>query len=192
MRPLRKIAVTGGIGSGKSFVCTFLQELGIPVFNCDMEAKRIIRSDAEVRKALKALVGEEVYDADGRLCKPVLAAYLCEGKHHSMRVDTIVHPKVAEAYLAWTEMQTGPVVVMECALLYESGFDRLVDEVVHVSAPEELRIERVMQRDGIGRETALRWMALQMPEEEKSARATHIIYNVSAETLPEQIREIFA
>ena len=172
-----RYAITGGIGSGKSFYCRKLEAAGFPIFYCDDEAKRIIRTSATVRQQLCALVGNEVYDTDGRLQKPVLAAYLCRGKAFAEKVDAIVHPRVAEAFQKWADEKSKvhDKVFMECALLYESGFEYLVDEVILVTASEETRVRRVMARDGVTREKALAWIALQMPEAEKRMRAHHII-----------------
>lgn len=101
--PVLRIGITGGIGSGKSYVCRQLEAVGHEVFYCDEEAKRIIRHDATVQQALRQLVGHEVYDAEGRLVKPVLAAYLCRGREYAAQVDAIVHPRVALAFAqrAW-------------------------------------------------------------------------------------------
>ena len=172
-------AITGGIGSGKSFYCRQLEAAGFPIFYCDDEAKRIIRTSDVVRRELCALVGNAVYDAEGRLQKPVLAAYICRGKEFAEKVDAIVHPRVAEAFRMWAveQAKTHEHVFMECALLYESGFEGLVDEVILVTASQETRVRRVMKRDDVSREKALAWMALQMPEAEKERRAQHIIYS---------------
>ncbi len=175
-RPL-VCAVTGGIGSGKSYVCRILEERGFPIFYCDDEAKRIIREDAEVRRLLTDLVGEGVYDTAGRLVKSRLADYICRSTEHAARVDAIVHPRVGEAFARWAESRSERLVFMECALLFEAAFDRYADYSVLVSAPLEQRIAQVMQRDGVTREKALSWISLQMSEEEKMRRATHIIYN---------------
>lgn len=170
-------AITGGIGSGKSFYCKQLERLGYPIFYCDDEAKRIIRTSEEVRRDLCALVGNDLYDADGHLQKPILAAFLCQGKAFASQVDAIVHPRVAQAFREWANVQSQvhENVFMECALLYESGFEYLVDQVILVTASQETRVRRVMARDGVTREKALAWMALQMPEEEKMKRADHIV-----------------
>ena len=176
-RPHR-LAVTGGIGSGKSHICRLLSARGLPVFYCDDEAKRLIRQDSEIRRRLTALIGPEVYDKDGRLVKPVLAAWICGSKAQAAQIDAIVHPRVAEVFDQWvSDHAEAAVVVMECALLYESGFDRLVDEVVAVSVPEELRLQRVVDRDGVTTEKARAWMALQLPEAEKLCRADYVVRN---------------
>ena len=173
-----RLAVTGGIGSGKSHICRLLSARGLPVFYCDDEAKRLIRQDSERRRRLTALIGPEVYDKDGRLVKPVLAAWICGSKAQAAQIDAIVHPRVAEVFDQWvSDHAEAAVVVMECALLYESGFDRLVDEVVAVSVPEELRLQRVVDRDGVTTEKARAWMALQLPEAEKLCRADYVVRN---------------
>ena len=173
-----RLAVTGGIGSGKSHICRLLSARGLPVFYCDDEAKRLFRQDSEIRRRLTALIGPEVYDKDGRLVKPVLAAWICGSKAQAAQIDAIVHPRVAEVFDQWvSDHAEAAVVVMECALLYESGFDRLVDEVVAVSVPEELRLQRVVDRDGVTTEKARAWMALQLPEAEKLCRADYVVRN---------------
>lgn len=309
-----RVAVTGGIGSGKSYLCKRIEAAGHPVFYCDDEAKRIIRTDPEVQADLRRLVGEEVYGAEGRLVKSVLAAYLCRGREYSARVDAIVHPRVARAFAERAkemearavedfslkqnkgfgklggadvrqtqdsetkaepaELQTDvsqPVIqsgvapaqisqsiitsadskahvpqtvmtadisqaqqlgtielsaaakekgapssslfsvflsrfprrsdegnsrpvfagledvlaacparrvlFMECALLYESGFDCLVHRTLlaHVSA--ETQVRRVMARDGVSRAAALSWMALQLSEDDRLRRADIVVDN---------------
>ena len=185
-----KIAITGGIGSGKSYICRSIEAAGYPIFYCDDEAKRIIRGDKQVQQSLRELVGEGVYNEEGKLVKPVLAAFLCKGKAYAAQVDAIVHPRVGETFIEWCEQQTTDKVFMECALLFESGFDRYVDFTIHVAAPQDVRLQRVMTRDNVTREKALEWMALQMPEEEKARRADFIINNDGTSELEPQISQI--
>lgn len=177
---MQAIAITGGIGSGKSHICHRLEQLGYPVFYCDPVAKELIRHDPQVRHRLTALVGSDLYDASGRLVKSVLAKWLCLGHEHAARVDAIVHPCVADKFQEWTAARRAEGherAFMECALLFESGFNRLVDRTALVLASEETRIRRVMARDSLTRNEALRWMALQMPEEEKRRRADLLVCN---------------
>ena len=176
--PLR-LAVTGGIGSGKSFVCRCLEERGIPVFYCDDVAKQLLRTDAEVQHALTALVGPGLFEG-GWLHKELLRDYLHQGNAAADRVNAIVHPRVAEAFRQWCKQQAAAghrLLCMECALLFETGFDRLVDRTLLVTAPLEVRLSRVMARDGVSREVARSWMRLQMSEEEKARRADILIDN---------------
>lgn len=204
---VQKIAITGGIGSGKSYICSQLAEAGYSIFYCDDEAKRIIRTDAAVRQELTKIVGPELYDADGKLVKSVLAAWLCRGKAYSQQIDAIVHPRVAQAFLQRAEemqqsitsdrQQAHPpytlpqqvtlptllhlhkqqTLFMECALLFESGFDRLVEQSVLVHVSHATQLKRLMSRDNLSQEKAEAWIALQLSEEEKMKRATSILDN---------------
>ena len=178
-----RIAVTGGIGSGKSYVCKRLAARGIDVYDCDAAAKRLMRTSADLQERLKRLVGEEVY-RDGMLQKPVMARFLLGSEANQRTVNAIVHPAVAEDFL-----QSG-MDWMECAILYESGFDRLVDWVVCVVAPRETRLQRVMQRDGLSREQALQWLAKQLPQDEVLSRSDFSIVNDGSADLDSQIEHI--
>lgn len=147
-----RIGVTGGIGCGKSYVCHLLQTLsGMPLYDCDSEAKRLMQASASLRRQLQALVGEEVYDAGGHLDKAVMSRYLFADAEHAAKVNAIVHPAVKADFLAWAERQAADVL-MESAILVEAGFRDVVDYLVVVDAPLELRIERAMQRDGASRQ----------------------------------------
>ena len=178
-----KIAVTGGIGSGKSYVCRQLAERGIRVYDCDAAAKRLMGSSGELQEMLKKLVGAEVYQ-EGRLVKPVMARFLLASDENREAVNGIVHPAVARDFRAsgydW----------MECAILFESGFNHLVDRVICVTAPEEVRIQRVMSRDGISREHALDWLARQLPQEEVVRRSDYEIVNDGQRDIGQQIDTI--
>lgn len=176
-------AVTGGIAGGKSWFCDKLRRHGNPVYSCDEAAKRIIRTNLDVRRGLTALVGDELYASTGELQKKVLAAYLTASQENAARVNALVHPRVAEDYLQWKQTQQSQHTFMECALLFEAGFERLVDRIIYIHAHENLRLKRLMLRDGITAEQARRWMNLQMPEEEKQRRADVVIDNSQPQNL---------
>ena len=148
-----RLGITGGIGSGKSYVARLLSdELGVPVFDCDAQAKRLSDEDPLIREALTRLVGPQVYDC-GRLVRPVLAAYLFQSEEHAAKVNAIIHPAVHAHFLRWQQEHEGqPLVALESAILYESGFNRFVDRILFVRASEPLRIQRAMQRDGASRQ----------------------------------------
>lgn len=184
------IGITGGIGSGKSYVCRLLEEAGIPIFYTDDEAKKLIRHYRPLQQQLTAIVGPELYDAEGRLVKSVMAAYLCRGEEYAERINHVVHPCVADAFRQWTATQTAPLAGMECALLFESGFNRLVDRTILVAAPLELRISRVMQRDHLNREQALHWIHLQMTQDEKRRLSDYVIENDEVQPLKPQIDDL--
>lgn len=135
------IAITGGIGSGKSYVSALLEKAGIPVYNADNESKRLTTENAEIRCGLVNLLGEEVY-AEGVLNKHMLASYLFANAENAARVNAIIHPCVKKDFKQWMEMHAeSELVALESAILYESGFDDVVDTVVVVYAPKETEAE---------------------------------------------------
>jgi len=178
-----RIAITGGIGSGKSFVCRMFEQRGIKIYDCDRAAKRIMASSEEVRNALAAIIGLEAY-AGGRLNKVVMAKFLLASEENARRINSIVHPAVAADF-----MDSG-YQWMECAILFSSGFNRYVDRVVCVTAPREVRIQRIMSRDGITRAKAEEWIGCQMPQEEVAERSDFVIENDDRHELEPQIDNI--
>ena len=182
-----KIGITGGIGSGKSYVCRLLEQRGYAVYDCDSAAKRLIRSSPFIRRRLTALIGPETYFKESGeyiLNKKAVAEFLLKSEDNARAIDRIVHPAVfhdfIESGMEW----------MESAIIYESGIYRLVDRVIVVTAPEELRIQRVMARDEISREKVLEWMSRQLPQEEVRQRADFEIVNDGLADLNQQLDDI--
>jgi dephospho-CoA kinase len=171
-----KVGITGGIGSGKSYVCQLLRTRGIEVYDCDQAAKRIIRTSEKVRQQLLQLIGS--------LEKADIARFLLESEANAKKIDAIVHPAV------FRDFEESGYQWMESAILYESGANKLVDRVIVVTAPEEVRIQRVMQRDSITREKALQWMQRQWPQSELLRRADYEIINDGHTDLNEQLNKI--
>jgi dephospho-CoA kinase len=171
-----KIGITGGIGSGKSYICQLLKARGIEIYDCDQAAKRIIRTSDDVRQQLLQLIGS--------LEKADIARFLLESESNAKKIDAIVHPAV------FRDFEESGYQWMESAILYESGISNLVDRVIVVTAPEEVRIKRVMQRDGISREKVLQWMKRQWPQEELRHRADYEIINDGQTDLNKQIDNI--
>ena len=189
---MTSIAITGGIGSGKSYVSVLLQAAGIPVYNTDNEAKRLMLSDEGIRQDLIALLGEGVY-TDGTLNKPMLASYLFAGPENAARINAIVHPRVKADFRRWMEEQEGQEIVgLECAILFEAGFADTVDAVVTVYAPESLRVERAMKRDGATEAQIRARIAAQMDDEEKCRLSDYIIYNDGSISLENQLSALVA
>lgn len=185
-----KIAVTGGIGSGKSYISHLLENMHIPVYNADNEAKRLTVSDAGIRGELIALLGEEVYK-DGLLNKPLLASYLFSDPAHVLQINSIIHPRVRKDFTVWVERQEKcEIVGMESAILYEAGFQDTVDAVIMVYAPVELRIQRAMYRDGASEEQVRARITAQMDDEEKRRRADFTVVNDGVQLLIPQLNRI--
>lgn len=178
-----KIGITGGIGSGKSYICRKLAERGIEVYDCDSAAKRLMRSSADIRDALTALIGADAYIGQ-QLNKPVVAKFLLQSDANAKAIDAIVHPAVANDF-----KQSG-CQWMECAIMFESGFNHLVDRVIAVTAPESVRIERIMKRDNITREMAQNWIARQWPQDKVRALSHHEIINDGLQDIDQQIEKI--
>ncbi|WP_299270880.1 dephospho-CoA kinase [uncultured Prevotella sp.] len=183
-----KIAITGGIGSGKSYVCQLLKQRGIQVYDCDAAAKRLMRTSPQLQQDLKRLVGDAVYSAEGELQKSVLAEFILAGEANKLAVNDVVHPAVA------ADFDASGMEWLESAILFESRFDRRVcfDKVVCVVAPQDVRIQRIMKRDNISAERAAGWIAAQMPQEEMQRRSTFVINNDGVGDLGKQIDQVLA
>ncbi|MBO6030143.1 MAG: dephospho-CoA kinase [Prevotella sp.] len=188
-----KIGITGGIGSGKSYVCQRLIARGYEVYDCDSAAKRLMRSSPEIRQQLTSLIGPDTYlEVKGErgevreytLNKKKVAEFLLVSEDNAKAIDAIVHPAV------FCDFEASGMKWMESAILYESGAYRLVDKTIVVTAPEEVRIQRVMQRDGISREKVLEWMARQLPQEEVRRRADFEIINDGEANIEQQLNKI--
>ena len=180
-----KIAVTGGIGSGKSYVVHLLQQRGLTVYDCDAAAKRLMRSSDDLKASLCALIGPHAYTVEGMLNKAEVARFLLLSEDNARAIDAIVHPAVAVDFV------DSGATWMECAILYESGFNRLVDRVVVVTAPEALRLERVMHRDGISQDKACQWIQRQWPQDEVRRRADFEIINDGQTDLEVQLSKLW-
>lgn len=179
------IAITGGIGSGKSYVCRQLEERGIRVYDCDFAAKRLMRESKDLQVRLSAVVGEEVFP-DGKLDKALLSIFIVANEANAQKVNAVVHPAVADDF-----MSSG-MEWFESAILFESNFVSRVhiDYIICVVAPLEERISRIMRRDGISREKALDWINRQMSQEEKAERADFCIVNDGKNDLDAQIERL--
>ncbi len=189
---MRRLGITGGIGCGKTFVCSIIKEtFGLPVYNCDAEAKRLINADLGIKESLRRIVGPAVYDEDGALVRDVLASYLFTSDANVALVNSVVHPLVRKDFRHWCVQQEAELVCLESAILYESGFDSEVDHVLLIEAPTETRISRAMQRDKATRQDIISRMEKQDGSLARS-RADYIIYNdadTTKESIVKQIKE---
>ena len=174
---MKKIGITGGIGSGKSYVCKRLQaKYDIEVYDCDAAAKRLIRTSPDLQQQIIQLVGS--------LDKTAMSCFLLASEANQQAMNAIVHPAV------FRDFQESGMQWMESAILFESGADQLVDKSVVVTAPQEVRIQRVMQRDGITREKTLQWMNRQWSQDEVVAHADYEIVNDGIADIDQQIEQL--
>lgn len=185
-----KVGVTGGIGSGKSYVCHRIEAAGFPVFYTDEAARLEMAENASLRSSLRNLVAPNVFRANGELDKDVMRAFLQMSPGNAAVVDGAVHPCVRERWRRWAWKQEAEIVVMECALLFEAHFDTEVDYKLFVSAPRNERLRRVMERDGADVETVKRWMEMQMPDGEKSQLCDFVVCNDGLQDIDPQLRRV--
>ena len=183
------VGVTGGIGSGKSVVCDMLLKRGVALYCSDQRAKELMASDPKLRAQLTERFGEECF-VDGELNRGYLASRVFSDKAELEALNAIVHPRVMEDFEAWAEAQEGAYVVLESAILFESGFDSKVDVAVAVMAPDELRIERTMQRDGVTKEQVEERMRNQLSDDERCARSKYAIVNIELDELEEDVEQL--
>lgn len=180
------VGLTGGIGSGKSTVAEIFQHLGIPVFVADEAAKELLNRSEDLQRALKALLGPELIK-DGKLDRAYMASKIFQDEKLLEQVNQLIHPQVGALFRKWYSEQSAPYVIREAAILFESGTDKDCARVIVVTAPEELRIKRVMTRSGLKREQILARMDRQWPQLRKNERADYLVYNDHSRSLIKQI-----
>lgn len=184
-----KVGITGGIGSGKSTVCDILAEAGVAVYNSDIRAKELMAGSASLRASLIERFGAEVYTAEG-LNRSYLAERVFANAEELSALNAIVHPAVMADFAEWAEAQEGDYVVLESAILFEAHLEDKVDAIVSVMAPEALRVERAIARDGASRESIEARIRSQMSDDERSDRSKYAIVNIDIEELREDVEQL--
>ena len=184
-----KVGITGGIGSGKSTVCRMLAERGVALYDADSRAKELMATSEALRKMLIDNFGAETFNAEG-LNRAYLAGRVFNDAEQLRLLNSIVHPAVIADFEAWAEAQEGNYVVFESAILFEAGLEDRVDVVVAVMAPESLRVERVMARDGHSRDQVMARINNQMSDDERSDRSKYSIVNIDVEDLEEDVEQL--
>lgn len=187
MSGIIKLAITGCIGSGKSVVSRMMNVLGVPVYDCDSNAKRLMTEDAFIISELKRMFGEECYDDDGTLNRRYVASRIFTDKGNINRVNALVHPVVKRDFEEWATRQNSNVVAVETAILYESGMVESVDKVLVVWAEKETAIERTMERSGMNRVQVENRMNNQMGVDELLLMSDYSLYNDGDEPLLPQV-----
>lgn len=179
--------ITGNIGSGKTTVCREFERLGIPVYYTDTSAKRLMTEDTQLRQELSTAFGPETYLPDGSLNRTYLAGRVFGSEEELKRLNGLVHPAVHRDYGIWLNDQAAPYTLYETALVYEIGAEARFDSIIVVAAPEAVRRERVMARDGATPEAFAARAAKQWPDERKEARADYLVTNDGKQLLMPQV-----
>lgn len=191
---MKLIAITGGIGSGKSVIAHIVQVMGYQVYDCDSRAKALMTESDEVRRQLIEAFGDETYLTDGRLNRQHLSAIAFADSQALSHLNGIVHPATADDMKRWADeraAQGDEIVFVETALLRTAGLDRVVDDVWHVTAPDDVRIERVQARSGLTAEQVLERMEAQRYEE-RVVTGEQVIINDNVSPLLPQVTQLLS
>ena len=180
-----RVALTGGIGTGKSTACNILNELGAFIFDADKEAKNILKNNETVQSELIAEFGTDIMSGDEKIDNNKLARIAFQDQDHQLRLNSIIHPyvfqEIDEIFDDVLEKGKNDIFVIDAALIYESGADTHMDYVIVITALLKIRMERALQRETLSRDEILKRIDLQWPEEEKIALADFVIHNDSTE-----------
>ena len=183
------LGLTGGIGSGKTTVAALFHELGVPIYNADDEAKKLMNESPKIRTQLIELFGANAY-SDGLLNRPYIAQLVFKDKEKLTALNQVVHPEVAAHYAAWLSRQTHPYVLKEVAILFELEAESQFDFILTVTAPEQIRLERVMQRDSKSADDVLSIINNQWDEEKKIQKSDFVIHNIDVHQTKIEVEKI--
>jgi len=184
------VGLTGGIGSGKTTVGKLFSEHGVPVYNSDDEAKRIMEASSEVKMAIKELLGEKAYSGK-KLNKTYISKRIFERKDVLEAMNSIVHPAVRKDFLSWSKRQKFPYVIQEAAIIFEIGSQDFYDEIILVTAPEKVRTSRILKRDGTSSKTSIQArMKNQWNDSVKRKASSYIIENLDLDDTRARVSEI--
>lgn len=185
------IGLTGGIGSGKSTVAKLFEIIGCPVFYSDEVAKEIY-FDKTVKPQIIALLGKEAYLSETEIDKKYIGSKIFSDTNLLHKLNSVIHPAVIERSKQFVKKHKGKLIIKETALLFEAKLEAQVDKIILVAANDELRIKRVMQRDGLSKEEVLSKIKAQLPQEEKIAKSDFVIYNNEENFLITQVLAIYS
>lgn len=190
MKRVMKLAITGSIGSGKSVVSRMMNVLGVPVYDCDSNAKRLMVNDEFIVSELKRMFGDDCYEDDGTLNRQYIASCIFTDKQNIKRVNSLVHPVVKRDFESWATKQDSNVVAVETAILYESGIVESVDKVLVVWAEKETAIRRTIERSGMSRLQVENRLKNQMSTDDLLLLSDYSLYNDGDEPLLPQVIEL--
>ncbi|MBF8964480.1 dephospho-CoA kinase [Pontibacter sp. FD36] len=184
-----RIGVTGGIGVGKTIVCRLFQVLGIPVYDADTRAKWVMQHDPALKQELQEAFGQETYTSEGQLNRAYLASVVFNNQERLEKLNAMVHPHVGTDFERWAASNAkAPYLIKEAALMFESESWRQMDEIIVVTSPLEVRLKRLLKRDAHRTEADIKAIiSKQLSEEEKIARAQHIVYNDDQQLIIPQV-----
>jgi len=185
-----KVGITGGIGSGKSTICHFFKILGIPVFEADVEAKKLINTSETIKRQLIAAFGNDIYLPNQLIDRKKLADLIFNSPTLLEKVNRIVHPEVRAYFHKWVERQKSPYIIHEAAIMFESGFYKMMDYTILVTAPETDRINWVMKRENATPESVKARIEKQWTDEQKMKLASFNIKNDNKELIVPQLLEL--
>lgn len=185
-----KVGITGGIGSGKSVVGQFFKIIDIPVFEADIEAKKIINHSAIVRSKMIMFFGEDIYLPNQTINRKKLAEIIFNSPSSLQKVNSIIHPEVRKNFNEWADQQNSEYVIHEAAILFESGFYKMMDFMILVTTPIETRIERVIKRDNVSKEDVIVRMNRQWGDSEKIKLSNLVLTNDNTELIIPQLIEL--
>ena len=185
-----KVGITGGIGSGKSVICQVFKLLGAPVFEADTWAKKLVNSHPKIKNGLIDCYGPDIYSPNGTIDRKKLAGIIFTDSTEMQKVNGLIHPVVKQEFMTWADQRDSPYVIHEAAILFESGFYKMMDYTIVVTAPEHIRIDRVVQRDGSTFEAVKERINKQWNDEQKLKLASLEIKNDNKTLLIPQIIEI--
>ncbi|WP_282042983.1 dephospho-CoA kinase [Winogradskyella flava] len=183
------IGLTGGIGSGKTTIGKYFKSLGIPIYIADKEAKALMNRSKVIKRKLIELFGESAYK-DGKLNRPYLASKIFNDKILLDKMNAIVHPKVAAHFKRWLKKQNAPYIIKEAAIIFENNLEHQYDYIITVIADEDLRIDRVIRRDGTSKERVKSIIANQLSDREKIHKSDFVIMNNDLDEAKSQAKDI--
>jgi len=189
IKPAMKLGVTGGIGSGKTTVCRIFNVLGVPVFDADKAAKQIMDTDKNMMTSLNSIVGKDLY-LTGTLNRTELAKLIFNDTTLLAKVNSLVHPAIYDLFKGWVTEQNTPYVILEAAILFESGGTKHLDRILSVVAPVEDRIKRVIKRNSLTKEEVLDRIRNQMEDEARIKLSDYVIVNSENEMIIPSIMRI--
>jgi len=187
---MKQIGLTGGIGSGKSTVAKLFELIGIPVFDSDLEARKIMETNTDVVEKIKEMVGSYSYFENGKLNATLVAEKIFTIPEKLTVINALVHPKVRLAYQIWVNQQNSNYVISEAAILIESGRYQDLDALICVNAPESIRIQRVMQRSKLSQSAVMQRIHHQMKEDERAPYCNYTINNNDTQAIIPQVLAI--